>query len=93
VIVSFRHDGLERFFRAGSVRGINPNHAARLRARLAVMQASNDLDALNVPGWRLHPLRHDRAGQWSIPVNGPWCLVFIPTDFGWAELDYVQYRG
>ena len=35
MIKSFRHDGLQRFFKTGSKAGIQPNHAKKLRLLLA----------------------------------------------------------
>nr|WP_294507484.1 type II toxin-antitoxin system RelE/ParE family toxin [uncultured Rhodopila sp.] len=28
------------------------------------------------PGWRIHQLRGDRAGTWSISVSGNWRITF-----------------
>lgn len=30
----------------------------------------------DAPGFRLHPLKGDRAGQWSVRVSGNWRVVF-----------------
>jgi proteic killer suppression protein len=35
MIQSFRHKGLEAFFRTGSKKGIQPHHAAKLQVQLA----------------------------------------------------------
>jgi proteic killer suppression protein len=56
------------------------------------MDAEKELGALDRPGWRLHQLRGDRAGTWSIHVNGPWCITFVPTADGWEDLDYENYH-
>jgi proteic killer suppression protein len=34
MIESFRHSGIERFYRTGSKAGIQPKHARRLRLQL-----------------------------------------------------------
>lgn len=31
---------------------------------------------MNIPGWRLHPLKGDKEGQWAIQVSGNWRIVF-----------------
>jgi len=28
------------------------------------------------PGWRLHPLRGDLKGLWSVTISGNWRIVF-----------------
>ncbi len=37
MIKSFRHKGLEQFFRTGSKAGIQPHHAGKLRLQLAAL--------------------------------------------------------
>ena len=38
-------------------------------------QALHERDA-DAPGFRLHPLKGGRAGQWSVRVSGNWRAVF-----------------
>ena len=47
------------------------------KRRLNVLNAAATLDDLrNNPGARLHRLRGDRAGQWSIAINAQYRIVF-----------------
>ena len=39
----------------------------RLLAQLAMASVPNDM---NVTGWKLHPLKGELAGHWSVWVNG-----------------------
>ena len=92
MIRSFRHKGLERFYRTGSTAGIQTKHAKRLRLQLARLEMSSGPNDMNAPGWKLHPLQGELAGHWSIWVNGNWRLTFAFTD-GDAELvDYRDYH-
>ena len=56
----------------------------RIPADLDVTERPGDLD---LPGYRPHPLRGDRAGQWSIRVSANWRIVFR---FGGAEAVDVE---
>ena len=80
MIRNFRHRGLRLFFETGTTRGINPNLARRIAVRLDAMNATTELQQLNQPGWDFHRLQGDRSDDWSIHINGPWCLTF-----GWDE--------
>lgn len=92
MIKTFRHKGLEAFFRTGSKKGIQPSHAARLRLQLAALDNAKGPDDLNSPGWRLHGLSGSLAGHWSVTVSGNWRLTFR-FDGEDAELvDYQDYH-
>jgi len=92
MIRSFRHAGLETFFRVGSKAGIQPHHADKLRLLLAALDNASGPPDMNAPAWRLHALSGGLAGHWSVRVNGNWRLTFrfIGTD---AELvDFQDYH-
>lgn len=92
MIRSFRHEGLEAFYRTGSKAGIQPAHAARLRVQLTALEFATRPEDMNAPGWRWHPLKGDRRGFYSITVNGNWCVIFR-FEKGDAELiDYLDYH-
>ena len=80
MITSFRHKGLERFFRSGVARGLQAQHLPRLERMLDALDAAATIGELNVPGWFLHPLGGDRKGLWSLRVSGNWRLTFAFLD-------------
>ena len=47
---------------------------------------------MNLPGLRLHPLKGDRAGQWSVFVLGNWRIVFRFADGEVVGVDLVDYH-
>ncbi|WP_084085819.1 type II toxin-antitoxin system RelE/ParE family toxin [Cupriavidus sp. USMAA2-4] len=90
MIVSFRHKGLETLYRTGSARGILASHAARLKRLLAALDAASSASDLNHPGYKLHQLRGDLNGHWSIWVNGNWRVTFR---FVGTDVELVDYQG
>lgn len=76
MIASFRHKGLERFYRTGSTRGIQVEHVTRLARILAALDAAEQPAELDLPAYRLHPLRGSLQGYWSIRVSGNWRITF-----------------
>jgi toxin HigB-1 len=92
VIRRIRHKGLARFFEAGDTRGINPQHAPKLRRLLSVLNVATGPQNLNQPGYRLHPLHGDRAGQWAMWVSGNWRLVFSFEGEDAVDVDLVDYH-
>lgn len=92
MIQSFRHKGLRRYFESGSVAGIQPQHAKRLRMQLAALDSAQVIDDMDIPGFRLHPLKGADRGRWSIWVNGNWRLTFEFRDGQAYVLDYEDYH-
>jgi proteic killer suppression protein len=69
-ITSFRHKDLERLWLRDEARGVARQHEAKLRAMLtAIEEAENVSELETVPGWRLHPLKGNRKGVWSLVIT------------------------
>ena len=92
MIKSFRHKGLERFYSIGATTGIQARHAKKLRLRLAALDSAQVIDDLDIPGYRLHPLKGSRKGIWSVTVSANWRLTFEFTDGNVFILDYEDYH-
>ena len=92
MIQSFRHKGLKRFFGSGSAAGIQPHHAKRIRMLLVALDTAHAIEDMNVPGFRLHPLKGAERGRWSVWVNGNWRLTFEFRDGHANVLDYEDYH-
>lgn len=89
MIVSFRHKGIEALYRTGSVRGVQSAHAAKLLRILAALDAAASPAELNQPAYKLHPLKGNLKGHWSIWVNGNWRVTFR---FVGADVELVDYQ-
>ena len=92
MIQNFRHKGLQRFFLEGSKAGIQRNHADRLRLILANLNAATGPRDMGLPGLRLHPLKGERKGNWSVWVNGNWRVTFSFTRKNATDIDYEDYH-
>ncbi|MFN7955388.1 MAG: type II toxin-antitoxin system RelE/ParE family toxin [bacterium] len=92
MITSFRHKGLGRYYATGNLRGIQPKHAKRLRMLLAALDTAQSIADLDVPGFRLHPLKGQARGRWSIWVDGSWRLTFEFDDRQARLLDHEDYH-
>lgn len=92
MILTFRHKGLERFFRTGSTAGIQAKHAKRLRLILAQLDQAAILADMTAPGLALHTLKGDRKGFWAVTVQANWRITFR-FDNGNAEVvNYEDYH-
>ena len=73
----FRHKGLRQLQEDGNAKGVPPAMADKLRKLLFALETADDLDQVSrFPGWKLHPLKGDLKGFWSLTVTGNWRLIF-----------------
>lgn len=92
MIKPFRHKGLRRFFETGSTSGIQAAHAKRLRMLLVALETAQTIDDMDIPGFRLHPLKGDLDGRWSVSVSGNWRMTFEFRDGNAYIVDYEDYH-
>jgi proteic killer suppression protein len=92
MIRSFRHKGVERFFKSGSRAGIQAAHAPRLARQLSALDAVTRPEDMNRPGWDWHPLKGGLSGHWSVSVNGNWRLTFAFENGDAILVDYQDYH-
>ena len=92
MIKSFKHKGLEKFFTRGSTAGIQAKHVKKLRLQLAAIDTAQVVEDIDLPGYRLHSLKGDRAGIWSVTVSGNWRVTFEFRDGNAYILSYEDYH-
>ena len=92
MIRSFKHKGLERFFLTGSKSGIIPEHAEKIARILDRLDASISPADMNLPGYRLHELKGQDAGTWSVTVNANWRITFKFEGQNALLTDYRDYH-
>ena len=91
MIKSFWHKGLKELYVTRKCARIRPDLQERCYERLSVIDAARSLQALNLPGLHLHPLR-GRPVRHSIRVNGPWRITFEWVAGDAWRLDLEQYH-
>jgi len=88
MIKGFRHKGLEAFYKTGTTKGIQAAHAEKLSRILDVLNSANTVQAVNLPSFKLHTLKGDLKGHWSVWVNGNWRITFR---FVGADVELINY--
>jgi proteic killer suppression protein len=92
-IASFRNREIERFWRYDEVRGVVSQYQYKLRAMLTALdEAENIAELETVPGWRLHPLKGDRRGTWSMTVTRNHRLTFKVEGQVVSAIDFEDYH-
>ena len=94
-LVRFRHKGLKQLYETGSAKGVPPAMADKLRKLLFALESAEGLDQLGrFPGWKLHPLRGNLEGCWSLTVSGNWRLIFSFDEESMTatDIDLLDYH-
>ena len=92
MIRTFRHKGLQKFFETGSKAGIQADQELRLQMRLVALDTASCIEDMDLPGFRLHPLKGDRKGLWAIDVNRNWRIVFSFEGGNVFVVDFEDYH-
>ena len=92
MILSFRHKGLERLYEKGDRRRIPPEYAAKVERILARLDVATEPRNMDLPGYRLHPLRGGLEGFWSVIVSGNWRLIFRFDEGNAHDVDLIDYH-
>ncbi|EAB8175380.1 TPA: type II toxin-antitoxin system RelE/ParE family toxin [Escherichia coli] len=92
MIKSFKHKGLKLLFEKGVTSGIPAQDADRINDRLQAIDTAKDIAELNRPIYKLHPLKGDREGYWSITVRANWRITFQFINGDAYILNYEDYH-
>jgi proteic killer suppression protein len=92
LIRSFKHRGLEKFFKTGSKAGIQPAHAKKFQTLLTALNVAQRAENMDVPSWELHPLKGALSSHYAVKVNGNWRLTFRFTGNDAEVVDYQDYH-
>ena len=95
MLVHFRHKGLRHLHEDGGSKGVPSAMIDKLRKLLFALETAETMEQLiRFPGWKLHPLKGDRKGSWSLTVTGNWRLVFrYDEEMNKAsDIDLIDYH-
>lgn len=94
-LVGFRHKGIRHLHVGGNAKGVPPAMADKLKKLLFALETAETLDQLGrFPGWKLHPLKGDMKGFWSLTVTGNWRLIFRYGEetHTASDIDLIDYH-
>jgi toxin HigB-1 len=92
VIRSFNHKQLKRLYEKGDRSGIRPDLVEKVERILSVLDVATTPQALNLPGYRLHPLKGDLQGFWSVTVRANWRIIFRFDEGGAFDVELTDYH-
>ncbi len=76
MITSFSDRRLKRLFERGDRSKVPPDMADKIENVLGVLDVALMIDEIDLPGYRLHALKGDLVGYWSVTVRANWRIIF-----------------
>ena len=93
LIERFRHKGLRRLYDNDDPSGLPVESVAKIKAVLAALEFAADLSQVGtMPGWRLHPLKGDRRGQYAVTVTRNRRITFRLRGNTVTDIDIEDYH-
>ena len=92
MIRSFKHRGLKRLHDRDDRSGIRPDLLEGVEDILGRLDQATTPQALNLPGYGLHPLKGDLRGFWSVTVRANWRIIFrFEGEDAW-DVELIDYH-
>ena len=92
IIKTFRHKGLKSLFEEDEGKKLPPDIADRVRIILSTLHAAQDIEGMNLPTFRLHPLKGDMKNFYSVTVRANWRIIFSFENGNAFNVDFVDYH-
>ena len=92
MIRSFRHRGLKRLFERGDRGLIRSDLQDRVEVMLAQLDVASSAEAMRIPNYRLHALKGDLKGCWSVTVKANWHLIFRFEGEDVYDVEFIDYH-
>jgi proteic killer suppression protein len=67
-------------------------HVVKLRDILARLDAAVVVTDMDIPGFKLHPLKGGRKGSWAVTVRANWRVIFRFDAGDAQDVDYIDYH-
>jgi toxin HigB-1 len=92
MIRSFKHRGVKRLYERGDRSGIRPDLLDTVERILTVLDAATAPQALDLPGYRLHPLKGELRGFWAVTVRANWRIIFRFENGNAFDVELIDYH-
>ena len=92
MIRNFRHKGLRLLYEKANGKGLSAEMVPKIERTLARLDVATRPDMMNLPGYRLHPLKGELRGFWSVWVTGNWRTIFRFDGGHVCDVDLVDYH-
>lgn len=92
MIKSLKHRGLKRLYDKGDKSGIRADQLETVNRILTLLDAATTPQGLDLPRYRLHPLKGEMNGYWAVTVSANWRIIFKFEDGNAVDVELIDYH-
>ena len=92
MIENFKDRRLKRLYERGDRSKIQADFVDKIERILARLDQALVIEDMDLPGYRLHSLKGDLKGFWSVSISGNWRVIFRLDDGDALDADLVDYH-
>ena len=89
---TFRHRGLKRLFKHGDRSKLRTDQVGRIEEILSRLDAAVGARDVDTPGYRLHALKGNLQGFWSVRVSANMRIIFRFEAGDVFDVDLTDYH-
>ncbi len=83
---------MKRLFERGEAAQVRADFREKIENILALLDSVNGYEEMDLPGLRLHPLKGDLSGCWSVTVRANWRIVWRFDGVDGVDVDVADYH-
>ena len=92
MIKTFKSKALEELWWTSQTKKIDAKMHDRILRRLDRLNVTNDVQEMNIPGFKFHALKGFEPTRYTVHVNGAWCITFEFEDGHAVQVSLEQYH-
>jgi toxin HigB-1 len=92
MIRSFKDRRLKRLYETGDRSRLAPELVEQIAVILAALDTAARVEQLALPTLRLHPLKGDLKGFWSVTVRANWRIIFRFESGDAFDVELIDYH-
>ncbi len=83
---------MKRLYERGDRSKIRADLVDKVERILARLDQALVIEDMNLPGYRLHELKGDLKGFWSVSISGNWRIIFRFESGKARDIEMIDYH-
>lgn len=92
MIENFKDRRLKRLYERGDRSKIQADFVNKVERILARLDQALVIEDMDLPGYRLHGLKGDLKGLWSVSIAGNWRIIFRFEHGKARDVEMIDYH-